>query len=455
MSFRSINPATGQTFAEYPTMSREEALALVARTDAAFDNWRREPFDARVDRLNAIAELLRQHADEGAELMAREMGKPKREGRSEMEKCAWVCEYFAQKGRKFLAPQPFPTEASKSFVSFEPLGTVLAIMPWNFPFWQVFRFAAPALLAGNTALLKHAPNVTGCAKLIERLIVAGGVPEDAFGVLLAELDVVAEIIGRPEVVAVTLTGSTRAGRSVAETAGKHLKKVVLELGGSDPYLILEDADVAATAEECVLSRLINGGQSCIAAKRFIVHKEIAQPFTKAVKTLLEGKTYGDPAEGDFDIGPMARMDLRDELHRQVTESVDKGAVPALGCEVPDGPGCFYPPSLLTDVPTDAPAFRDELFGPVATIIVAENEAEMIRIANESDYGLGAAVFTSDKARGERIAREELAAGACFVNGFVRSDPRLPFGGIKDSGYGRELSIFGIREFTNIKTVWVA
>ncbi len=454
MAFVSINPATDEVIAEYPTLNQTQAREILDKLDLAQRDWARSPFEQRTAGLTRLARLLRENADEGARLMAIEMGKPLHEGQSEMEKCAWVCEYFAEKGPKFLAPQPFPTEAGKSLVAFEPLGVVLAIMPWNFPFWQVFRFAAPALMAGNTVLLKHAPNVTGCAELMTRLVKEAGFPPDLFSLLIADLDVVADMIAQPAVKAVTLTGSTRAGRAVAETAGRHLKKVVLELGGSDPYLILEDADLQKAAQACVTSRLINSGQSCIAAKRFIAVAAVAEPFTEAVMELLKSKSYGNPLGGRFDIGPMARRDLRDELHRQVSDSIAAGAKLLLGGTMPPGPGCFYPPTLLGDVPLEAPAFHEELFGPVAAVITAKDEAEAIALANQSNYGLGAAVFTADRARGEHIATKELNVGACFVNSFVRSDPRLPFGGIKDSGYGRELSIFGIREFVNVKTIWV-
>lgn len=454
MAFVSINPATDEVIAEYPTVNRTQALEILDKLDHAQREWAHSSFEQRTEGLIRLARLLRDHAEEGARLMAIEMGKPLHEGQSEMEKCAWVCEYFAEKGPKFLAPQPFPTEAGKSLVAFEPLGVVLAIMPWNFPFWQVFRFAAPALMAGNTVLLKHAPNVTGCAELMTRLVKEAGFPPHLFELLVAELDVVADMIAQPAVKAVTLTGSTRAGRAVAETAGRHLKKVVLELGGSDPYLILADADLQKAAQACITSRLINSGQSCIAAKRFIAVAAVAAPFTEAVAALVKSKTFGNPLGGRFDIGPMARRDLRDELHRQVSDSIAAGAKLLHGGEVPPGPGCFYPPTLLADVPLEAPAFNEELFGPVAAVITAKDEAEAIALANQSNYGLGAAVFTADRARGEHIATKELNVGACFVNSFVRSDPRLPFGGIKDSGYGRELSIFGIREFVNVKTIWV-
>jgi succinate-semialdehyde dehydrogenase/glutarate-semialdehyde dehydrogenase len=327
-------------------------------------------------------------------------------------------------------------------------------MPWNFPFWQVFRFAAPALMAGNTALLKHAPNVTGCALAIEQLFSDAGFPDSAFRVLLTDNDVTAEVIANPAVRAVTLTGSERAGRAVAKVAGENLKKTVLELGGSDPYLVLGDADVAAAAETCVQSRMINSGQSCIAAKRFIVVDEHKEAFETHVVDLMRKERMGSPTAEETTIGPLARMDLRDKLHDQVTESISAGAKCLLGGEVPPGPGFFYPPTVLSDVGHGMRVYHEETFGPVAAIVPVGNDEEAIRVANDTDFGLGAVVFTSDPQRGERVAAERLEAGSCFVNDFVKSDPRLPFGGVKNSGYGRELSAFGIREFVNIKTVYV-
>ena len=454
MVYVSINPATAEVLAEYPVLSQEEALALVRRVHECHQTWRTTDFSLRAQLLNNAAKKLRENKEEFGRLMSEEMGKPLAESAGEVEKCAWVCEYYAEQGAQFLESQPVPTEAGRSYVSFRPLGTVLAIMPWNFPFWQVFRFAAPAMMAGNTFVLKHAPNVTGCAEAIESLFRDAGFPADSCRVLRAENEVVAQVIADDAIQAVTLTGSTRAGRTVAGLAGQALKKVVLELGGSDPYLVLEDADLALAAEKCVASRLINGGQSCIAAKRLIVVDAVREAFEKRVRDLMAAKTFGNPFAGSFDLGPMARRDLRDELHRQVRESVAGGAKLELGGEIPPGNGYFYPPTLLTEVPTTVPAFREELFGPVAAIVPARDEAEAIRLANDSCFGLGGAIFTRDTERGNRIAEKELRAGACFVNDFVRSDPRLPFGGLKDSGYGRELSIFGIREFVNVKTVYV-
>jgi succinate-semialdehyde dehydrogenase/glutarate-semialdehyde dehydrogenase len=387
--------------------------------------------------------------------MALEMGKPVAQGRGEADKCASCCDYYAEHAERFLAPERVETDAARSYVAFEPIGPVLAVMPWNFPFWQVFRFAAPALMAGNVALLKHASNVTGCALAIEEILHSAGLPRDAFRTLLLASSRVDAVVAAPEVAAVTLTGSTPAGRAVAARAGVCLKKSVLELGGSDAYLVLDDADVAAAAEVCASSRLINGGQSCIAAKRFVVVEPVLPEFVRRLVERMEARRMGEPLEEGTELGPQARHDLRDELHRQVEKSVARGARVRLGCELPPGPGAFYPASVLDEVRPGMPAFDEELFGPVAAVVPARNEVDAIRLANQSVFGLGAAVFTRDLERGERIARHELQAGSCFVNAHVRSDPRLPFGGVKESGYGRELSAFGIREFVNVKTVWLA
>jgi succinate-semialdehyde dehydrogenase/glutarate-semialdehyde dehydrogenase len=382
------------------------------------------------------------------------MGKPLQQGIAEAEKCAWVCEYYAEHAAAQLGDEPVHTDASRSFVAFRPLGVVLAVMPWNFPFWQVFRFAAPGLMAGNAAVLKHSSNVMGCALAIEGVFREAGFPDALFRALVIGSGRVREVVEAPQVRAVTLTGSGPAGRAVAAAAGAALKKTVLELGGSDPYVVLEDADLEATVQTCVAARLINSGQSCIAAKRFIVVDTIREAFERRFVEVMGSRRMGDPFEDGVDVGPQARRDLRDELHGQVAASIARGARVLLGCEVPSGPGAFYPPSVLTDVCPGMPAYDEELFGPVAALIGAADEADAIRIANDSPFGLGAAVFTGNAERGERIARDALEAGACFVNGFVKSDPRLPFGGIKESGYGRELSAFGIREFVNIKAIWV-
>jgi len=404
--------------------------------------------------MRAAARLLRERKAEYGRLMALEMGKPVAQGEAEAEKCAWACEYYAEHAGAFLAPEPRATDASRSFVRFDPLGPVLAIMPWNFPFWQVLRFAAPALMAGNAGVLKHASNVPQCARAVEALLREAGFPEGLFRAVLIGPEAVPRLIADPRVQAVTLTGSDRAGSQVAEQAGRHLKKTVLELGGSDPFIVLEDADLPRAAKTAADARLINSGQSCIAAKRFVVVEAVAERFLELFVTEMQSRRVGDPLARDTAVGPQARRDLRDALHRQVQESVRRGARLLLGGEVPAGPGAFYPPTVLAAVAPGSPAFDEETFGPAAAVIRAKDERDAIRLANASPYGLGASLWTEDRARAERLA-PDIEAGSVFVNGLVKSDPRLPFGGVKRSGYGRELSEFGIREFVNIKTVWIA
>ena len=454
MPMTAVNPVTDHAIAEYPSMTPAEVRAIVRAARKAFEAWRRTPFAERAAVLREAGRVLRADANRLARLMAQEMGKPLAAGESEIEKCAWVCEYYAEQAEGFLAPEQVQTDATRSFVAFEPLGVILAIMPWNFPFWQVFRFAAPGLMAGNTGLLKHASNVPGCALAIEEIFRRAGLPENVFRTLLIDSKAAAAVIRHPLVSAVTLTGSTQAGQAVARAAAAKLKKCVLELGGSDAYVILEDADLAHAAEVCARSRLVNSGQSCIAAKRFIVVQKVREEFERLLVAEMRKPRLGDPMDPETDLGPMARVDLRDHLHHQVRRSIDLGARCLLGGEIPERPGAFYPPTVLTDVKRGMPAYGEELFGPVAAIIPVRNEKAAIRVANDSVFGLGAAVFTRDILRGTEIATRELEAGSCFVNGLVKSDPRLPFGGIKQSGYGRELSHFGIREFVNVKTVWV-
>ena len=451
----TINPATGQQIKEYKEMNDAEIDSIINKAAAAQNDWKRQSYNDRSVYLGRIAEILRERKNDLAALMAEEMGKPLEQGVSEAEKCAWVCEYYAEHAAKFLEGEFIETDASKSYVTYNPLGTVLAIMPWNFPFWQLFRFGAPALMAGNAAILKHAPNVTGCALEIEKIIHEAGIPSEIFRTVIADINQTQAIIKHSEIDAVTLTGSTRAGKAVAEQAGSMLKKTVLELGGSDPYLILNDADVEQAAETCVTSRLINSGQSCIAAKRFIAVEEIYDEFLERVLSLMKKQKVGNPNDEGTDIGPMARLDLRDELHEQVKKSVEMGASCLLGGKVPEEEGAFYPATVLTEIGKGMPAYEEELFGPVASVLKVSGEKEAIKIANDTHFGLGAAVFSKNVKRAEKIAADFLEAGCCFVNEFVKSDPRLPFGGIKQSGYGRELSHHGIKEFVNVKTVYVA
>lgn len=458
MLLQSIDPATGDAIAEYSAIGRSEALAALDRAALAQSAWRRNSVDDRLPPLRRLAERLRAEAAEGARLMALEMGKPLAQGLAEMAKCAWVCDHYAERAQSDLADEPVTTQAARSFVAYRPLGVVLAIMPWNFPYWQVLRVAAPALAAGNGLVLKHAPNVPGCSEHLARLFAASGFPEGLFtNLLVAPADVAdrcAEWIAHPTVAAVTLTGSGRAGRAVAAAAGAALKPTVLELGGSDPYVVLADADVDLAVEQGAASRLINSGQSCIAAKRFIVHESLAADFVDGLVTRLAKARPGSPLDEATEVGPLARADLRANLQRQVTESVAAGACLRLGGALPDGPGWFYPPTVLVDVAPGMPAFDEETFGPVAAVTVADSDEAALALANASPFGLGAAVFTRDTARGERLATEVLEAGSCFVNAFVRSDPRLPFGGIKASGYGRELGLLGLRSFVNAKSVYV-
>ncbi len=454
MFLESVNPATGARIAEYEAMSPDAIDTIADDAHRAHRLWRGTPIDERAPRLIAAAEILRRHSEQYARLMAAEMGKPLGEGLAEVEKCAWVCEYYAEQAAGMLRDEPVETDARRSFVTFEPLGVILAVMPWNFPFWQVFRFAAPALMAGNAGVLKHSSNVSGCALAIEGIFRDAGLPEGLFGTALIGSGSVRRLIEHPRVAAVTLTGSTPAGRAVATAAGAALKKSVLELGGSDPYVILEDADLDHAARCCVDSRLINGGQSCIAAKRFIVSESIRGEFERRVVDLMSSRIVGDPTDPNVNIGPLARTDLRDELHEQVRASLKLGARCVLGGKLPDGPGAFYPATVLIDVRPGMPAHDEELFGPVAAIIPARDDEDAVRIANLTVFGLGAAVFTRDIERGEEIATRQLEAGSCFVNAFVKSDPRLPFGGIKESGYGRELGSYGIKEFVNVKSVYV-
>lgn len=452
---KTINPATGKLLKEYQDMEMDEIDSIIHNANEAQKKWKEKNFEERAQYLRKIAAILKERKHELAELMAEEMGKPLTQGVGEAEKCAWVCEYYADNAEAFLENDVIETDASKSYVTFNPLGVVLAIMPWNFPFWQLFRFAAPALMAGNGAVLKHSRNATGCALEIENIIHDAGVPKELFRTIIRSKDGMKQVIQHEGIAAVTLTGSTRAGKIVAAQAGESLKKTVLELGGSDPYVILEDADIQKAAETCATSRLINSGQSCIAAKRFIVTDKVYDEFVEKFTQIMKSKKVGDPFEEDTDVGPQAREDLRDELHEQVDQSVEKGAKILLGGEKPGGDGAYYPVTILENVKPGMPAYEEELFGPVAAIIKVKDEEEAIKVANDTNFGLGAAVFSNDLNKAEEIAANKLEAGCCFVNELVKSDPRLPFGGIKESGYGRELSLYGIREFVNAKTVYIS
>ena len=452
---RSVNPTTGDVIEEHVEMSDGTVDEVLGKVDAAQRGWAETTFEERAELLRSAASVLRSRKDDYARLMALEMGKPINDGRGEVEKCAWTFEFYAEQGETFLSPEPVDTDASRSYVSYSPIGVVLAVMPWNFPMWQVMRFVAPALMAGNGGVLKHASNVPGSALAIEEVVRDAGFPKGIFRTLLIGSSKVERVIESPVVKAVTLTGSAGAGRAVAGKAGQMLKKTVLELGGSDAYVVLGDAALEETVGTCVASRLINGGQSCVSAKRFVVVEELLERFEDMYVQKMSSAVVGDPLDEATTMGPMARHDLRDELHDQVVRSVEAGARILLGGEIPDSPGAFYPPTVLSGVRKGMPAYSEEFFGPVASIIAAKDEEDAIRIANDTVFGLGSAVFTADVDKGERIARHKLEAGNAFVNTFVRSDPRLPFGGIKESGYGRELSAFGIREFTNIKTVFVA
>jgi succinate-semialdehyde dehydrogenase/glutarate-semialdehyde dehydrogenase len=450
---KSINPATGEIIATYSEHSDADIQRTLEAAAVAQRTWREIGFVERGEKLRTVATLLRRDKSRHATLALREMGKPIEQGAAEIEKCATCCEYFADHAAMFLADEEASAGFARSRIVFQPLGVLLAVMPWNFPFWQVIRAAAPALMAGNAVVLKHASNVCGCALAMESAFREAGLPTGLFTAVLMSGRRVERWIAHPLVAAVTLTGSTEAGKSVAAAAGAHLKKTVLELGGSDPYLVLDDANLEEAASTCVKSRLINSGQSCIAAKRFIVAREVRQEFERLFVTKMQACKVGDPMQPETQVGPLARRDLREALHAQVQRSLQQSAKLLLGGEMPESVGAFYPPTVLTNVQPGMAAFDEETFGPVAAIIEAANEAHAVVLANQTVFGLGAAVFTSDIARGERVAAQ-LEAGSCFVNDFVRSDSRLPFGGIKQSGYGRELGLMGLREFVNVKTICV-
>jgi succinate-semialdehyde dehydrogenase/glutarate-semialdehyde dehydrogenase len=449
-----IDPSTGTQIETYAEHTEADVTEALDRASEAFDDWRTRPIHDREKLLAAAGDVLRKNKERYAETMTREMGKPITQAIAEVEKCAWVCDHYAEYASTYLDPDHHPSPpGSTAKTVYEPLGPIIAVMPWNFPFWQVFRFAAPHLTVGNVGILKHASNVPGCALAIEEVFREAGYPEGVFQSLLIPSDLVDGVVADDRVRAATLTGSGPAGRAVAATAGEHLKKTVLELGGSDPFVVLDDADIVAAAEAGAWARNQNGGQSCIAAKRFIVHTDVYDDFLDSFIDEIESLTIGDPMDEDTDIGPQARTGLMEELHAQVEDSVAAGATVVTGGEPLDRDGAFYPPTILTDVPEGCPADSEETFGPVATVYEVADEDEAVSKANDTNFGLGASIWTENRERGEQVAGR-IEAGCVYVNQLVKSDPRVPFGGIRDSGYGRELSEEGIREFVNRKTVWV-
>lgn len=454
MPLQSVNPHNNKLIKNYKEDSPQQIEAKLNNAHKGFFGWKNSTYTQRAHVLEAIAQELLKQKEALAKLMALEMGKPLSKGTVEIEKCAWVCQFYAKEAKGMLADINIKTSYSKSFVTYNPLGTLLAIMPWNYPFWQVFRGLAPALMAGNTMVLKHAGNVSGCALAIKKLFDDAGAPQGIFEVLMIDIPMIEKVIEHKAIAAVTLTGSTMAGKAVAAKAGSVLKKCVLELGGADAYVVLKDANVELAVAECVGSRLKNGGQSCISAKRFIVDKQISDAFTEAFIEKMKTYTYGDPIQNENELGPLARLDLKHKLYQQVMETQKAGATIAYGGNINNIEGAYFPNTVLTNVMPGMPAFDDEMFGPVAAIIEANDEAHAIQLANQTVYGLGGAVFTNNIKKGEEIASKMIEAGSVFVNIQVNSDPRLPFGGIKESGFGRELGIWGIHEFVNLKTVVV-
>lgn len=454
MSIQTINATTGEVIKTYEEMSIDEVSKLIDGTHQAFLEWKNTSFAERAEKMLKIAELLKANKEKLAKIMSEEMGKPIAAGIGEIVKCSWVCEYYAENAEMLLQDRIIKTEKLKTKVCYRPRGIVFAIMPWNFPFWQVFRFLCPTLMAGNAGLLSHAPISTGTAIAIDELTTEAGFPKELFRSLVISTDEAARVIANTKVTAVTLTGSERAGMAVASEAGNSLKKVVLELGGSDPYLILHDADLEQAATACVASRLANTGQVCIAAKRLIIVESVLEEFEKLVVEKASAYKMGDPLDEKTNFGPMARADLREGVHKQVLKSIEEGAELVCGGEIPEGPGNFYPVTILRNVTPEMTPFKEEIFGPVIAFIPAKDEEQAIQMANDSPYGLAGGVFTKDLERGEHIATNLIDAGATAVNNFVGSDPRVPFGGIKLSGFGRELSAEGIREFVNTKSVCI-
>ena len=454
--FESINPTNGKIIKEYLALSEDELNEILKNTDKRFDSWKKNSVDKRSTYFLEIAEIINQKKNELSELLASEMGKPILQGKAEIEKCALLCRYYANNATLFLKDDIIKTEASKSYATFQPLGIILGIMPWNFPFWQVFRFAVPTIISGNTVLLKHAPNVLGCAKAIQQIFEESRLPKNCYNNIIITHDQVSSLIKNKLIKGISFTGSTKAGKQIAAQAGQAIKKSVLELGGNDPYIILKDADLDNAAKSCVAGRLLNSGQSCIAAKRFIVEKSIKSDFEVRLVELLKKEKVGDPFDLLTTVGPMVSLKAKKTIVEQLNKSINLGAKKVFQSDFPNlnELSAFHPVVLLDNVRPGMPAFDDELFGPVSSMITADNDKEAISLANKSSYGLGSAIFTKNIEKGELIARNEISSGAAFVNDFVKSDPRLPFGGTKNSGYGNELSRYGILEFVNIKTILI-
>ncbi|MGE5680148.1 MAG: NAD-dependent succinate-semialdehyde dehydrogenase [Bacillota bacterium] len=454
MPIKSINPATGEVIKVLDELTQDQVYAEIDKTYAAFQNWKLTSYNERKVKMLKASKILKDEKINYAKILTLEMGKPIKQAVSEVEKCSWVCEFYAENTEEILKKEFIKTDASESYVEFDPIGIILAIMPWNFPYWQVFRFAAPALMAGNVGLLKHSSNVPMSALAIEEVFMKAGFPAGTFKTLMVGSQRIDDIINHPKVSAVTLTGSEGAGKKVAAAAGKNLKKSVLELGGSDPFIVLADADIEAAARVAVQARLINNGQSCIAAKRFIVVRDVAKEFEKKFVDVVNEIKIGDPMDERNELGPMAREDLLNDLDKQVKDSISKGAKLLTGGKRIDIRGYYYPATVLTNVKKGMAVYEEETFGPVAAIIIAEDQDDAIKIANDTAYGLGASLWTKNTSRAKELAAR-IESGSVFINGMVKSDPRLPFGGVKISGYGRELSHYGIKEFVNIKTVWIA
>ena len=454
MGIATVNPATGETIKIFEPLTAEEIEIKLALPESTFKKYRKISLEQKSQWLNAAADILERDQRKLGEIMTLEMGKPIKSAIAEAKKCALVCRYYAENAANFLKDVPAQTDASRSFIRYQPLGIILAVMPWNFPLWQVFRFAAPALMAGNIGILKHASNVPQCALAVEAILTEAGFPQGSFQTLLIGASQVEAIINDPRVKAATLTGSEPAGASLASAAGKQIKKTVLELGGSDPFIVLESADIEAAATTAVTARMLNNGQSCIAAKRFILAESIADRFQALLTEKFKALTVGDPMQEETDIGPLANASMLLELDQQVQETVTKGGKIVIGGKaIADQPGYFYPPTILTDIPVDSPGYYDEFFGPVALLFRVKDIDESIELANDTIFGLGASAWSNEPMEQERLI-DEIEAGCVFINGMVKSDPRLPFGGIKRSGYGRELSIEGMQEFLNVKTVWI-